>query len=38
MLKKIILAFIVSATVAGCTKDPAAVTDLSRYSSGSFPA
>jgi starch-binding outer membrane protein, SusD/RagB family len=38
MLKKIILIVFVSAAAAGCTKDPATVSDLSRYSSGSFPA
>lgn len=38
MRKKIILILFVTVLAAGCTKDPARVSDLSRYSSGSFPA
>ncbi|MGZ3840069.1 MAG: RagB/SusD family nutrient uptake outer membrane protein [Flavisolibacter sp.] len=37
MLKKI-LWILLTLSVAGCTRDPQNVTDLSRYSSGSFPA
>lgn len=38
MLQKLILVIVIAVATAGCTKDPKSVSDLSRYSSGSFPA
>lgn len=38
MFKKFLLVVTIASATAGCTKDPKSVSDLSRYSSGSFPA